>query len=112
LEPATLEETTMQDQTPGTDPTGREPAEGRTDMGLPGADRPDQVDERTPGGGPNPGHTPDPGQPRPDQQPPDAPEADLPQKLGQRIENGPGSGGIAAGEPDLVPDVEVPKETM
>jgi hypothetical protein len=38
---------------------------------------------------------------------PDTPDADLPQRLGRRIENGPN-----AGEPDLVPDVEVPEETM
>ena len=48
--------------------------------------------------------------PRPDLDPPDSPEADLPRRLGERIENGPGGG--VAGEPDLVPDVEVPEETM
>ena len=51
-----------------------------------------------------PGHEPDP------EPPPDSPEADLPRRLGERIENGPGGG--VAGEPDLVPDVEVPEETM
>jgi hypothetical protein len=67
---------------------GADPAEGRPDMGLPGADRPE---------------------PRPE--PPDAPDTDRPERLGDRVEKGPGSG-IAAGEPDLVPDVEVPEETM
>lgn len=36
---------------------------------------------------------------------------DLPERLGQRIENG-SSSGIVPGEPDVVPDVEVPEETM
>ena len=85
--------------------TGRDPAEGRADMELPGADRANPISER------EPADAPDPGGPRPDQQPPDSPEDDLPQRLGERIENGPGRG-IASGEPDLVPDVEVPKETM
>lgn len=98
------------ERTPGM--RGGDPAEGRSDLGLPGADRPDQLDDRHPGGGPNPGHTPDPQQPPPDREPPD-PGADLPQRLGERIENGPGSGsGIAAGEPDLLPNVDVPEETM
>jgi hypothetical protein len=65
-----------------------DPAEGRPDMGLPGADQPD---------------------PRPDV--PETPDADLPQRLGERIAKGPG-GGIASGEPDLLPDVDVPEETM
>jgi hypothetical protein len=65
-----------------------EPAEGRTDMDLPGADHPG---------------------PRPDL--PETPEAELPQRLGERIENGPG-GGAASGEPDVLPDVDVPEETM
>ena len=72
--------------TPGV--PGPDPAEGRPDMDLPGADHPDAIDE-----------------------PPDSPDADLPQRLGDRIENGLGTG-IASGEPDLVPDVEVPEETM
>lgn len=103
----------MREQTPGTGMPGGDPAEGRPEMGLPGADRPDQVDEPRPGDRPNPGHTPDPEQPRPDRTPPDAPDAELPQRLGRRIEGGPNSGsGIAAGEPDLMPNVEVPEETM
>jgi len=69
---------------------GREPAEGPPDMELPGADRDD---------------------PTVDREPPDDPSANLPERLGERIQNGPGTG-IAAGEPDLVPDVEVPEETM
>ena len=94
-----------------TDTIGRDPAEGRADLGLPGADRPEPVDEHQPGDRPNPGRTPDPEQPRPDREPPDAPDSDLPQRLGRRLEDGPGTG-IAAGEPDLVPDVEVPDATM
>jgi hypothetical protein len=60
------------------------PAEGRPDLGLPGADRQDVPQ----------GH-----------------EEDLPERLGQRIENG-SSSGVATGEPDVLPDVEVPEETM
>ena len=80
----------MRDATanPGTKPNvetpAEDPAEGRPDMNLPGADHPD---------------------PAPDQQ------EDLPQRLGERIEKGPG-GGIASGEPDLLPDVDVPEGTM
>ena len=59
------------------------PAEGRPDLGLPGADRPE---------------------PRPD------PDEDLPERLGHRIESDPV--GIAAGEPDLLPEVEVPDAQM
>ncbi|HUQ43279.1 MAG TPA: hypothetical protein VM451_02545 [Candidatus Limnocylindria bacterium] len=61
-----------------------EPAEGRPDLGLPGADRQDVPSDRN---------------------------EDLPEKLGQRIENG-SSSGIATGEPDVLPDVEVPEATM
>jgi hypothetical protein len=85
---------------------GGEPAEGRSDMGLPGADRDDITEDRRPGGAPDPGATPSPGH-----EPPDTPDADLPERLGDRVANGPGPG-IASGEPDLVPDVEVPEETM
>ena len=63
---------------------GTDPAEGPPDLGLPGADRRDAPQ----------GH-----------------EDDLPERLGQRIENG-SSSGLAAGEPDVLPDVEVPEETM
>jgi hypothetical protein len=78
-------------RTPDTDRTdvpgqGRTPdaAEDREDADLPGADRPAQT----------------------------VPEADeLPEQLGRRISEGPGSG-IAAGEPDVLPDVEPPSETM
>lgn len=41
----------------------------------------------------------------------DDPDGDLPQRLGRRIAEGANSG-MASGEPDLVPDVEVPEETM
>jgi hypothetical protein len=72
-----MRDTTREPRAPGDDP-----AEGRPDFNLPGAERPE----------------------------PDDPDADLPERLGERIENGPGSG--VAGEPDLVPDVEVPENTM
>jgi hypothetical protein len=85
---------------------GRDPAEGRPDMDLPGADRAEPASERRPGQGPDPGDAP-----QPDREPPDSPGADLPERLGERVSNGPGPG-IATGEPDLVPDVEVPEETM
>jgi hypothetical protein len=74
-------------------------------MDLPGADHPDPISERRPGDAPDPGEAP------PEREPPDAPGAGLPERLGQRVEHGPGPG-IATGEPDLVPDVEVPEETM
>ena len=65
-----------------------EPAEGRPDLELPGADHPE---------------------PRPDL--PETPDADLPERLGERVENGPGDG-VASGEPDLLPDVDVPEASM
>ena len=64
--------------------TADNPAEGRPDLGIPGADRQD-----VPAGS----------------------EDDLPERLGQRIENG-SSSGLATGEPDVLPDVEVPDATM
>jgi hypothetical protein len=66
------------------DTPGGEPAEGRPDLGIPGADR-----ESVPSGT----------------------QDDLPERLGERIENG-SSSGIAPGEPDVLPDVEVPEATM
>ena len=69
--------------TPSSVTPGRDPAEG-PDLGLPGADRQDIPPDRN---------------------------DDLPEKLGQRIENG-SSSGLATGEPDVLPDVEVPEETM
>lgn len=74
---------------PNIEPPAEDPAEGRPDMNLPGADHPSPA--------------PDPN-PAPDQ------DDDKPQRLGERIEDGPG--GIASGEPDLLPNVEVPEETM
>lgn len=68
----------------GSGPSGQNPAEGRPDLGLPGADRDDIPAGR---------------------------DDDLPERLGQRIENG-SSSGLATGEPDVLPDVEVPEETM
>lgn len=76
--------------TPDTDvpdsptPQPNDPAEGRPDMNLPGADRPNPAPDR---------------------------EDDLPQRLGERIETGPGEG-IASGEPDLLPNVEIPETQM
>lgn len=61
-----------------------DPAEGRPDQGIPGADLPEA---------------------------PSDPGADLPERLGERIYGGSGQG-IATGEPDLKPDVEVPDATM
>ncbi len=61
-----------------------DPAEGRPDLGIPGADRPEELPGR---------------------------EDDLPERLSERIYGGGGQG-IASGEPDLKPDVEVPDETM
>ena len=66
------------------DTPGGEPAEGRPDLGIPGADRQDV---------------------------PHGSQDDLPERLGERIENG-SSSGIAPAEPDVLPDVEVPEETM
>jgi hypothetical protein len=63
---------------------GTDPVEGRPDLGIPGADHPDV----------------EPGL-----------QDDLPERLGERIENG-SSSGMATGEPDVLPDVEVPEETM
>jgi hypothetical protein len=63
--------------------TGGDPVEGRPDLGIPGADRQDV---------------------------PTGPQDNLPERLGQRIENGSSSG--LAAEPDVLPDVEVPEETM
>lgn len=63
--------------------TSPQPAEGRPDLGIPGADRPDELPGR---------------------------EDELPERLGERISGGPQ--GVATGEPDLKPDVEVPEETM
>jgi hypothetical protein len=63
---------------------GQDPAEGRPDLGIPGADHPHPTPDR---------------------------DHDLPERLGERIEDGPGTG-IASGEPDLLPNVEVPEATM
>jgi hypothetical protein len=78
---------------------GREPAEGRPDLNLPGADRPD-VDDSGRQNDPDPNRTP-----------PDGPAREQPERLGAAIELGPGEG-IARGEPDLVADVEPPDESM
>lgn len=79
------------DSRPGDDassdrPTsGEEPAEGPPDMRLPGADQ----------GSGLPGTQDD----------------NLPQRLGERIENG-SSSSIATGGSDVLPDVEPPETTM
>ena len=72
------------DSPDGRTPTPNDPADGRPDMHLPGADRPSPAPDR---------------------------EDDLPERLGQRIQDGPGDG-IATGEPDLLPNVEVPEGQM
>lgn len=63
--------------------TPSDPAEGRPDLGIPGAERPDAQPGR---------------------------EDELPERLSERIYGG--GQGIATGEPDLKPDVEIPEETM
>jgi hypothetical protein len=81
-----------------TDPTSAragDPAEGRPDVGGPGADREAPLDPETP----------------PTQEAPGAPGDDAPARLSERIQDGPG-GGIAAGEPDLLPNVETPDSPM
>jgi hypothetical protein len=90
-------------ETPGTTPDVESPAEdpidGKPDMNLPGADHPKPApDQRAPD------------QPAPDQRAPDQ-DDDKPERLGERIAEGPG-GAIASGEPDLLPNVEVPEATM
>jgi hypothetical protein len=73
-------------RTPTSDPTDRAPldlAEGRPDMDLPGADGPGPMDD---------------------------PDAELPQRLGERIDDK--AGGIASGQPDLLPDRDVPDGSM
>ena len=67
-----------------TTPDPIEPVEDQPAMNLPGAERPNPAPDR---------------------------EADLPQRLGERIERGPGDG-IASGEPDLLPNVEIPETQM
>lgn len=69
--------------TPVIDPPDDRPGEDRPDMNLPGVD---------------------------DQGPQIDPQDDLPQRLGERIGQGPS--GIASGEPDLLPNVEVPGAQM
>lgn len=66
----------------GTSPSG---GDGPPDLGIPGADR-----------------SPTPSPDRHDE---------LPERLGERLENG-SSSGMATGEPDVLPDVDVPEETM
>lgn len=73
-------------RTPRSDPREGAPAEaaeGRPDMDLPGADRPGPADD---------------------------PATRQPERLAERIDGE--SGGIAAGEPDLLPNVEVPDSPM
>ena len=71
-------DTNAQARTPG------DPAEGRPDLGIPGADRPEALPGR---------------------------EDELPERLGKRISGGPGQD-VAGGEPDIRPDVEIPESTM
>jgi hypothetical protein len=84
MQPANPDTSTSPMSGSAADTPGGEPAEGRPDLGIPGADREDR---------------------------PSGAQDDLPERLGERIENG-SSSGIAPGEPDVLPDVEVPEETM
>jgi len=70
---------------PSGDTPNQDPTEGRPDLNLPGADRPEPAPDRN---------------------------DDLPERLGERIQDGPGAGGVATGEPDLLPNVEVPEAQM
>ena len=81
-------------------------------------DDPDQHPDSLPGDEssierPTPGEEPAEG--APDMRLPGAdqggPSDDLPQRLGERIENG-SSSAMATGEPDVLPDVEPPETTM
>jgi hypothetical protein len=76
-------------------PLGTDPAEGRDDLGLPGADRAgDGLDL-----------------PRPDRHGEGNPETERRDDLADRVENGqPGAAGST--DSDLRPDVEVPDEQM
>jgi hypothetical protein len=70
-----------------TDPNpqlGTDPAEGRPDLELPGADRPAPLQDR---------------------------EDEQPVRLGERVEDEPREGG-AIDDPDLLPDVDVPERSM
>ena len=72
-----------QDTKPGTG-TAPRPTDGGPHLGIPGAGQPHELPGR---------------------------EDDLPERLGERI-SGDGDQGVATGEPDLKPDVEVPEATM
>jgi len=72
-----------QDPTDTITPPTIDAAEERPAMGLPGTDRPEPQQD---------------------------PQHELPQRLGERIEREPT--GIASGEPDLLPNVEVPETQM
>ncbi|NJD26938.1 MAG: hypothetical protein FIA92_01415 [Chloroflexi bacterium] len=79
------------------DASGRLPAEGREDLGIPGADRDEDLPPSTPEGE-SPGGVPSPEQGRRDD-------------LARRAEReSPGLG--TEGEPDVLPDVEVPRHQM
>ena len=84
MQPSNADTTTSPMGSSIADTPGGEPAEGRPDLGIPGADREDQ---------------------------PQGSQDHLPERLGERIENG-SSSGMAPGEPDVLPDVEVPEQTM
>jgi len=63
--------------------TSTDPAEGRPDLGIPGADRPESPR----------GH-----------------EDELPERLSERIYGG--GQNVGGGDPDIKPDVEIPDEVM
>ncbi len=73
-------------RTPISDPHEQVPddqAEGRPEMRFPGANVPEPTSN---------------------------PDAELPQRLAERIDDK--AGGIASGEPDLLPDLDVPATSM
>lgn len=78
--------------TTSTDTAQQPPAEGRPDLGIPGADQEPNPNADDPAGGPA------------------GPTADLPERLARRIGD-PGAG-VVTGEPDLLPDVEPPDNPM
>lgn len=64
----------------------REPTEGRDDLGIPGGDRGSVPPEPSAGG----------------------PEVERRDGLAGRVQDGP----VAGGQPDVLPDVEVPEHQM
>lgn len=83
---------------------GLDPAEGRTDLGLPGADR-----ASTPGPSGIPGNAPDVrGPDAGDPEAPPSPEAERRDELAERVGTG-GPSPAGRDRPDVLPDVEPPE---